>query len=158
TGTTITSDDAVRIDSKATSEAEVKVRGAANIVNALPGSGSAVAISLGVGNTNEISHVTVSQDSAITSRHGAVDIAADGDVRNFSWAEPTIYRDGAAGIGISLSVDKADIHAQVDGKIDAFGGSTALFAPSGVNTSTDTITLPNLPFEENEPVVYHAPA
>src|SRR5581483_3116442 len=124
TGTTISSDDAVKIDSKATSEAEVKARGAANIANALPGSGSAVAISLGVGNTSETSHVTVSQDSTITSRHGAVDIAADGDVRNFSWAEPTIYRDGAAGIGISLSVDKADIHAQVDGKLDAFGGST----------------------------------
>jgi hypothetical protein len=157
-GTTITSDGTVRIDSAATSEAEVKARGSANPFDALPSNSNAVAISLGVGNTRETSHVTVSQDSAITSKHGAIDIAADGEVQNFDVAAPTIYQDGAVGIGISLSIDKADIRAQVDGQLDAFGGSTVSFAPTGVSTSGDTITLPRLPFEENEAVVYHAPA
>jgi hypothetical protein len=157
-GTTITSDDTVKIDSKADSDAEIKAIGIANAFNVLPANRSAVAISVAVGNTKETSHVTISQDSTIISKHGAVDVAADGGVKNFDWAQPSVYQDGAGGIGVAVSIDNADIQAQVNGKIDAFGGSTVLFAPSGVSTSGDTITLPSLPFAENDAVVYHAPA
>src|SRR5262249_27631270 len=39
-----------------------------------------------------------------------------------------------------------------------FGGSKVLFDHTGVSTSGDTISLPSLRFDENEAVVYHAPA
>src|SRR5262249_21588153 len=107
---------------------------------------------------NESSHVTVSQDSEITSRHGAVDINADGEVANVATAEPTIYFDGTAGLGLGLSIDKSDINAEVNGKIDAGGGSEVTFSPTAVNTAANTITLPSLPYAEGDSVVYHAPA
>ena len=85
-------------------------------------------------------------------------INADGEVVNFDWAEPTVYQDGTVGIGIGLSIDKANIVAHVDGTIDAFGGSEISFGAAATQTSNDTISLPSLPFEENQGVVYHAPA
>ena len=158
TDSTITADEKVTIDTGAESEAEVKARSSVNPFDVIPGQANQSAFSVAIGNTSETSQILVDQNSAVISRHGAVEINAKGEVVNFDWAEPTIYGDGTVGIGIALSIDKANILARVDGTIDAFGGSEVSFDPSGVQTAGDSISLPALPFEENQAVVFHAPA
>ena len=158
TDSTITADEKVTIDTGAESEAEVKARSSVNPFDVIPGQANQSAFSVAIGNTSETSQILVDQNSAVTSRHGAVEINAKGEVVNFDWAEPTIYGDGTVGIGVALSIDKANISARVDGTIDAFGGSEVSFDPSGVQTAGDSISLPDLPFEENQAVVFHAPA
>jgi hypothetical protein len=157
TDSSVTADEGVTIDTGAVSEAEIKARASSNAVGVLGSQSNQVAIALAIGNTSENSQIVVDQVSSVTSKHGAVAINADGEVKNFDWAEPAIFGDGTAGIGIAVSVDTANISATVNGTIDAFGGSQVSFDSSGVDTSGNTITLPNLPFEENEAVVFHAP-
>ncbi|HEY6224863.1 MAG TPA: hypothetical protein VIW26_13845, partial [Gemmatimonadales bacterium] len=160
TGSSISAEGSVSIDTSAVSEAEVKARSSVAALDVIPGQANQSAFSVAIGNTSETSQILVDQNSAVVSRHGAVGINADGEVVNFDWAEPSIFGDGTAGVGIALSIDKATISARVDGTIDAVN-SVVGFGESGVgtvDTAGNTITLPDLQFRENEAVVYNAPA
>src|SRR5262249_12904552 len=113
-----------------------------------------------VGNTTEKSHVTVSQDSSVTSTKGSIDADATGEATNFSWAEPTVLQDGTVALGVGVAVDNADIKTQIDGTLDAAGGPPkSLYAdpaagPVDVNYTTDTIHIPDHGYTDGTAVTY----
>jgi hypothetical protein len=147
-GSTLSGDRGVAIDTKATTEAEVKARVSANLFaegHDINRDQTAFAAAIAVDDLQ--STTTVSPTSTVMSAHGNVDINSDGDVTNKPWAQPMIFSDGIAGISLGLTIDKSTVHTEVDGHVSAGGAGT--FAPAQVvNLQNNTFTIPNNGFTD----------
>ncbi|NOY98599.1 MAG: hypothetical protein GXP40_05255, partial [Chloroflexi bacterium] len=154
--TTITANGAVNVTSNAKTSAFVKVR---TSVNALVGAGPRnVTFAIAVANTQETSHVTVSDGVSITSNNEGVNIDAAGDVMNFAWAQP-VTSDGMLAVAFALDFDTADIKTTINGRIDAAGGAGNTFSASNggdVDYDADTIRIPGHGFSDGQ-LVYYSP-
>ena len=165
-GTSIVAGDGVDISSTAATNAFVKARTSANSGGA--SNSKVTAIAIAIANTNETSHTSIDQSSAVTTP-GSVSIAASGSVTNFAWAQPTIGDDGNVSLAIAVDVDVADIKTTVDGSIDAGGQVTpeadpdSSCAPSwcfdatpghDVDYANNTIHLPDHGLYDGQPVLY----
>ena len=53
------------------------------------------------------SQTTVDKTSTVTSHFGNISVLADGSVDDEPWAEPRVFQDGVAGVGIGVTVDMA---------------------------------------------------
>src|SRR5262249_52224555 len=156
--TTITGEDAVDVTSSAATEATSKSRTSGNLIGRTHP--NAVALAVAVANTSETSHVTVSQGSSVTSKNSTVNTDATGEVTNFSWAEPTVLKDGTVALGVGVDFDKADIKTQIDGTLDGARGTSNTFnadpskGPVAVDYTKNTIHLPDHGFTDGEAVTY----
>lgn len=157
--TRIVANDAVDVTSSAATGSFVKSRAAGNLLGS--STPTYLAVAFAVSNTNETSHVTLAHNASIQSLDGSVNLGAEGEVENYSWATPTIYEDGAVVMAFALAYDTADIWARVDGTIDATGsdaGTEGTFSArpgdGQVNYGTDIITLVDHGFADGDEVVY----
>ena len=137
-GTTIVADGDVSVTASAETAAFVKSRTGANLGAAQ--NGDVVAIAIGIANTTETAHVTMTQGSSISSVTGGVLLAASGAVTNLPWVAPSAAKDGSVAFGFGLDIDHADIKTTVDGTIDAGGTSAA----GGDGFEFDAQTNPSL--------------
>src|SRR5262249_49964808 len=90
-------------------------------------------------------------------KNGDISTDATGDVKNFTWAQPTVLQDGVVALGVSVDYDKAEIKTQIAGTLDAAGGTPNSFGagPGGqANYAANTISVPDHRFEDGQAVTY----
>ena len=156
----------VSITSNADTNAFVKARTAANSNPIADPNGDTFAIAVAVVNTNETSHVTISDPtSSISALDGPVVISATGSVLNFAWSQPSIGDDGTVALALAVDVDIADLKTDVDGSIDAKGGlsttgdaqtfsAKSISDGGAVDYGLNTISIPMHGFTDGALVTY----
>ena len=159
----ITADGDITIEAKAETEADVRGRASANSRDAA-GDNVDYALTVVIGVTKEIAHLTFGATASATSTNGSVQLLATGSAEGNTIAETAVFQNGNLGIAIAVGVDDADIWAHVDGDVTALNPSAAVFtfdtgATGAVSVSNDTIRLTlaeDRALRRGDRLVYHA--
>lgn len=144
-GAQITAKDDVTVRSNATSIAKLTTRTQMNL-GVFPSDPESVAFSLAIVWSKVTSHATVSQGAVIISSAGNINIVAEGESEAEASAETGNYKDGRAGISISIELAQGDVQAVVGGSLTAVGAditdpdsdSTEGISIKATYTSSDT--------------------
>ena len=159
----ITADGDITIEAKAETEADVRGRASANSRDAV-GDNVDYALTVVIGVTKEVAHLTFGATASATSTNGSVQLLATGSASGQTIAETAVFQNGNLGIAIAVAVDDADIWAHVDGDVTALNPSASIFtfeagAAGAVSVSADTIRLTvaeDRAFRRGDRLVYHA--
>ena len=149
TGTTqMFATDDVTIKTDTNSKSVVGARGSGN--TRLSNSDNVKgAVALALSMNNLVSTVATSAASKIESATGSVFVNANGESEVEADANAILFRDGVAGVAVSVAVDKATVTSKVDGTIiaGASQGATKYSFNSAqvVNVTDNSITLTNIP-------------
>jgi hypothetical protein len=157
-GTTqITAGGSVAIGSKANTRAVVNARATGNASTGESGESNPdnVSAAVAIAVTEIDSQTTVDSNVQIVS-NGSVNIAATGTGKSTPDAGATIHEGGLAGITVSMGFDNVTINTSVNGTVTASGESGFFDPSSRVQTSTNTITLPNHGLKTGETIVYRS--
>ena len=121
TGTTqMSANDDVTIKTDSGSTSVVGARGSGN--TRLSNSDNVkAAVALALSMNTSVSTIATSAASRIQSNTGSVLINANGESETEADASAILFRDGVAGLAVSVAVDKATVTAKVDGTITAGG-------------------------------------
>ena len=122
------------------------------------------AIALALSMNNAESTVSTSAGSKIESALGSVFVKAIGKSETEASANAILFRDGIAGVAVSVAVDKATVTSKVDGTIIAGASQGAVKyafnSAQVVNVADNSITLAGIPsenpIERGQKLVYHA--
>ena len=154
-------DVTVATDVEATS-----VVGARGVGNARISNSDSVdlAIALALSLNNAESTVSTGASSRIESSAGSVFVNAQGESETEAGADAILFRDGIAGLAVSVAVDKAIVTSKVDGTIvaGAAQGATEYDFDSAqvVNIADNSITLSGIaedsPITRGQKLIYHA--
>jgi VCBS repeat-containing protein len=149
----------VSVSSDATATANVAGRTSANLgilgANVEPNN---ISIAAAIANTSLDSNTTLAAEATINSREGNVNLQALGTSTNSPYSQTSTYIDGLAGIGFSLSFDRANVNTNIAGSVSA-RGKLESFAPSDlgiVNLERNTLHLANHGYQNGERLIYRS--
>ncbi len=146
----------VTVLSDAQTTAVVSARTTANIATDAPPNTKAIGGSVSVSRSNTTSNAIVGENVTIIS-DGNVNVSALGTVDAQAKSGVSIYKDGLGGVGIALGFDNSDVRAEVNGQITAVGSKVEQnLDVSGIDTTLDTITLPDHGLQTGQLVLYLA--
>ncbi|MEJ0068127.1 MAG: hypothetical protein WDO24_04695 [Pseudomonadota bacterium] len=118
---------------------------------------NATAFAVALGHTQLDAETEIDDGVTITATAGSVNVTATATDGIANSASTTGAVDAKAGVSVSLGFDSATVKATLNGHITAGGAvaSTTTFnGASAVNTTTDTINIPNHGLTTGDQVVY----
>ncbi len=123
-----------------------------------------LAIALALSLNNAESSVSTSAASRIESATGSVFVNATGESETEAGADAILFRDGIAGLAVSVAVDKASVTSKVDGTIIAGAAQGAdqyeFDSAQVVDISDNSITLAGIDegsqITRGQKLIYHA--
>ncbi|MEP9378774.1 PKD domain-containing protein [Aquabacter sp. CN5-332] len=153
---TITTPGTVSVTSSATGTVKTTARSSVNLIGDINTTNYAYALGVAI---SEVTAFAQLGAAASITAGGSVLVTSTGKEKTGTSVSTQANIDGNQGISLAVGVNNSDIQTVVDGDISAGaiqGAPTAAFnAATAVNTTNNTLTLPNHGFTNGQQITYY---